>query len=251
MELADLQAAIPGFIDKGHPEKIKILAWYLHAHKNLTSFPPADIRRCYDGLHFLLPSSFSGYFKNLDSSKEFLKHASRYRLSARPRAALDALYAEKGHTVMITALLATLPAQIPDLAERTYLDEALICYKHGAFRAAIVITLNLPYHHLCDFILQEKLAEFNARWLISFPGQHRKRNLAIANMHDFGAELKESQVLTIAKDGGIISSDVYKILDEKLGKRNSAAHPSGVNIGQLQTDAFIDDLVKNVVLKLR
>jgi hypothetical protein len=85
MELADLQAAIPGFIDKGHPEKIKILAWYLHAHKNLTSFQPADIRRCYDGLHFPLPSSFSGYFKNLDSSKEFLKHASRYRLSAMPR----------------------------------------------------------------------------------------------------------------------------------------------------------------------
>jgi hypothetical protein len=41
-----------------------------------------------------------------------------------------------------------------------------------------------------------------------------------------------------------------KILDEKLGKRNSAAHPSGVKIGHLQADAFIDDLVRNVVLKL-
>ncbi len=39
-------------------------------------------------------------------------------------------------------------------------------------------------------------------------------------------------------------------MDEKLGKRNSAAHASSVAIGQLQADALIDDLVKNVVVKI-
>ena len=64
-------------------------------------------------------------------------------------------------------------------------------------------------------------------------------------------ELKESEVIAICKDAGIITKDVFKIMDEKLGKRNSAAHPSSVSIGQLQTDALIVDLVDNVVLKLK
>ncbi len=70
-------------------------------------------------------------------------------------------------------------------------------------------------------------------------------------MDEFNAELKESEVLKICRDASIITKDVYRILEEKLGRRNSAAHPSSVSIGQLQTDAFIDDLVRNVVLKIQ
>jgi hypothetical protein len=40
------------------------------------------------------------------------------------------------------------------------------------------------------------------------------------------------------------------MLDEKLDKRNSAAHPSDLVFGQAQAEAFIDDIVQNVVLKL-
>jgi len=65
----------------------------------------------------------------------------------------------------------------------------------------------------------------------------------------FGEEFKESQVLTIARDANIISGNVFKVMDGKLGIRNSAAHPSDVKVEQLQADYFIDDLVKNVVLK--
>jgi hypothetical protein len=69
-------------------------------------------------------------------------------------------------------------------------------------------------------------------------------------MDDFGDLLKESDVIKIARSSSIVSHDVAKILEEKLGRRNSAAHPSGVKIEQLQAEEFIDDLVKNVVVKL-
>ena len=75
-------------------------------------------------------------------------------------------------------------------------------------------------------------------------------NKAIAKIEDFAEELRESEVIEICNSAGIITKDVHKILAEKLGKRNSAAHPSSVSIGQLQAEAFIDELVKNVVLKL-
>ena len=70
-------------------------------------------------------------------------------------------------------------------------------------------------------------------------------------MDDFNEELKESQVLEICNSAGIITGNIHKILKEKLDRRNSAAHPSDVEIGQLQAEHFIDDLMRNVVLKIK
>jgi len=250
MDLEELKRAVPGLTDKGHPEKIKILGWYLHAHGNKASFQPSDIKSLYDRLHDTPPGSFSGYFKNLCDQKVFLKNTSGYRLSGSTRDALDKAYTPAGHHVQISKLLKDLPALIPNLAERTYLDEALICYENGAFRAAIVMAWNLAYHHLCDHIIKTRLADCNARWAIKYAGMHKNGTRTIKVITDFMDELKEAEVIAIAKDASIITKDIWKIMDEKLGKRNSAAHASGVAIGQLQTDAFIDDLVKNVVLKI-
>lgn len=146
--------------------------------------------------------------------------------------------------------LTELPSKLPDLAERTYLDEALKCFSVEAFRAAIVMTWNLAYNHLCDHILKHHLADFNTRWAVVFPAHHKNAVKTIVGIDDFGDNLKESEVIKIAKSASIISNDVGKILEEKLGRRNSAAHPSGVKIEQLQAEEFIDDLVKNVVLKI-
>jgi hypothetical protein len=196
------------------------------------------------------PGSFGGYFDNLVKRGDLLKNNSGYRLENKVREALNAEYATREITVQVTQLLFKLPDQIPDLAERTYLNEALICYKHAAFRAAIVMTWNLAYHHLLDYIFRKHLVGFNTRWQVVYPGHHSKGAKAIAVMDDF-ADLKESEVIKICNSANIITKDVHRILDEKLGRRNSAAHPSSVVIGQLQAEAFIDDLIKNVVVKLQ
>ena len=94
------------------------------------------------------------------------------------------------------------------------------------------------------------MADFNARWLVVYPGHHRRAVWSVTTMDDF-ADLKESEVIEICNSANIITKDVHKILAEKLGRRNSAAHPSSVTIGQLQAEEFIDDLIKNVVLKLQ
>ncbi len=113
------------------------------------------------------------------------------------------------------------------------------------------MTWKLAYHHLCDHILKNRLADFNTRWVVVFPAHHKNGIKAITRVDDFGDHLKESEAIKIAKSASIISNDVAKTLDEKLGRRNSAAHPSGVKIEQLQAEEFIDDLVKNVVLNIR
>jgi hypothetical protein len=49
---------------------------------------------------------------------------------------------------------------------------------------------------------------------------------------------------------GILTKNMYNIMHASLGKRNAAAHPNAVVIDQLQTDAFITDLIVNVVQKI-
>lgn len=218
----------------------------------MTHFQPADIAKCYDKLHIAPPSGFGGYFTNLlRPGKGLLKDRSGYRLEHGVRTEFDAQHGTREITIQVTDLLLKLPERIPDLAERTYLTEALICFKHKAFRAAIVMTWNLAYHHLCDHILKKHQDEFNKRWIVVYPGHHRKGTKAIASMDDFADHLKESEVIEICNSADIITKDVYKILGGKLGRRNSAAHPSTVVIEQLQAEEFIDDVIKNVVLKLK
>jgi hypothetical protein len=252
MTVEEFGQLVPGLAEKDHNEKIKLLGWYLHVHQGKSRFETTDVRKCYDALHMQTPASFSGYFENLSKpGKGLLKDKSGYRLEGGLRAELDKQYGTREITVQVTELLLKLPEKIPDLAERVYLDEALKCYKHDAPRAAIVMTWNLTYHHLCDYVLKNRLGDFNARWQVVFQGQHRRGTKTIVNMDDFGELLKESEVIEICNSASIITSNMFKILKPRLDGRNAAAHPSNVEIGQLQAEAYIDDLIKNVVLKLK
>jgi hypothetical protein len=252
MTLAELVQGIPGFANWSHVEKIKLFAWHLHTYKGLEYFGTSDVKHCYEDLNLQEPSSIAPFLGSMEKKKpkELIKKPEGCKLEMRIRDGLDRKYGIRTITVQVTDLLAKLPGKVPDLAERTFLDEALVCLKHGAFRAAIVMAWNLAYHHLCDHVLKRELARFNAQWPLVYQGHHKKGTKAIAKMEDLSDELKESEVIEICNSAGIISKDVHKILKAKLDRRNSAAHPSAVKIDQLQAEEFIDDIVKNVVLKL-
>ncbi len=107
---------------------------------------------------------------------------------------------------------------------------------------------NLAFDHLCHYVLKHELTNFNTAWPKRFPKKHADARIsAVAKREDF-SELQESDVIDICRSGNIITADVFKILSTKLGTRNSAAHPSNVTFDQVQVEAFILDLVNNVVL---
>jgi hypothetical protein len=251
VKLEDLVAAAPGLGSMSHGIRICFFGWWLHRHGGKEYFQAADVGKCYDTLHLVRPSSFGGYFKNLVGCNDLLKSAAGYRLTHAQREKHEKKYGQNPTTTQITAMLAGLPAQMTTLAERTYLDEALICYRNGAVRAAIVMTWNLAYAHLCDHIVKNKLAEFNAQWLTAYSGDHKKGQRTIKTVDDFaGEELNENKVLKIAMDCGAIVKNVYNVLEPALKRRNAAAHPNNVVLTPLQTEAFIEDLVNNAILKI-
>ena len=100
--------------------------------------------------------------------------------------------------------------------------------------------------HLFRYVLKKKLCEFNAA--LAKNTDKRVKITKISNCDDFG-EIPESKFIEFCRSAKVISNDVRKILDQKLGIRNSSAHPSGVQIHRSKVIDFVEDLVSNVVLK--
>ena len=130
-----------------------------------------------------------------------------------------------------------------------FLNEALKCYRIEAYRSCIVMTWNLAYAHLLDWILKEpaRMAAFNNAITKKY---QKKIGLHITKYDDFTDELKEREVIEIANVANLFNSNIFKILKEKLDRRNIVAHPSTVVVVQSQADDVVTDLVNNVVLAL-
>jgi hypothetical protein len=248
MDVSNFVAQIQGFHSRPQPEQIKLLGWYLHTYRGLDRFQVETIRGCYDDLH-QSPANISRDLVRLAERKppELLKDARGYRLEGRARAACDAKYGELPSSIDVAQLLVDLPSKIPTIAQRSFLREAISCYRVKAFRAAIVMAWNLSFDHLLRWILSDgqRLSTFNARISVRYP----KKQVQIANDSDF-EDLKESEVIEILNSAGLVPGAIVKILSKELTRRNTCAHPSDIEITQYQAEDTITDLINNVVLKL-
>src|SRR5207249_97579 len=140
--------------------------WYLHTQMKKERFDTASIRQCYKNVHLSEPANLSKELTRLTERKppELLKDGTGYRLERSIRDQLDRKYGEHETTIIVSNLLKELPGKISDDAERLFLSEALKCYGAQAFRAAIVMTWNLAYDHLLNWLLThgKRLSDFNA-----------------------------------------------------------------------------------------
>lgn len=248
MDLADLVNQVSGFDEASPREKIKLFAWFLHTHKGKEVFDNADIRTCFHELHIADPN-VAKYLPRMVEYKDLMKVRDGFKLERATRTALDAKYGTHHSVVQVSKLLTDLPGKVPDVAEKNFLTEAIKCYRIEAYRACVVMTWNLAYSHLLHWILREakRLGDFNAAIARRYP---KKPPTKISAYEDFLEELKESEVIEICSAASLFNSNIIRILREKLGKRNTAAHPASVVIVQSQADDVVTDLVNNVVLKL-
>lgn len=249
----DLEAlidGIDGFSGWTHADKIRLFAWVQHALRETDRFTTGDINWCYKTLHYN-KINVSQYLSDMEERKQLLRDGRGFYLEGSVRAQYDAKYGEHHITLNIRQMVKELPDRVPDVAERDFMKEALICLRHDAARAAIIMIWNIAFYHLCNYVLRHKLAEFNNAYRNRYAKKwHDAKVQAITNYDDFSVDLRESEVIEICKSANIINPNLHKILTEKLGKRNAAAHPSTVHVTQVQAEAFIDELIRNAVLGL-
>jgi hypothetical protein len=113
----------------------------------------------------------------------------------------------------VNKILTDLPAKVPNVVERAFLGEALKCYRVEAYRACIVMTWNLAYAHLLDWILKDanRLSAFNSAITKRYP---KRAGLSISKYDEFLDELKEREFIEICATEGLFNSNIFKILND-------------------------------------
>ena len=143
MDLEDLVEQVPGFDGAVPRERIKLFAWWIQTHGGKEAFYPADIRGCYNKLHIDEPPALATYLRRMAETKDLLTEKGQYKLARSVRTDLDKKYGVHYSVVAVNKILTDLPAQVPNVAERAFLNEALQCYRIKAYRSCIVMTWNL------------------------------------------------------------------------------------------------------------
>jgi hypothetical protein len=239
---------IPNFADKNHPQRIKAFGWFLHTERKLVAFWPSDVAKCYRDTDLNEPANMGRFLDSLAEKKppELLKDGRGYRLAQPVREKLDRELGKADVVIQVEKILTDILGKISDTGERLYYNEALTCYRHGAFRAAIVMVWNLAYDHLCRWVLAdaERVKEFNA----AIPRRNKNKAwVTIANRVSF-EDLKEDEVIDILGYRSDFSDNLKRMLKEKLGRRNTYAHPSQLIVARPQVDDMITELMNNIVL---
>ena len=148
--------------------------------------------------------------------------------------------------VQANAELRKLEGRMNAGAAKDFLKETVDCFEAGANRATIVMCWILAMDHLISHVMAHHLQAFNAA--LAKNTDQRVKVTNITTRDDF-SDIPEGKLIEFLRAANVISNDVRKILDEKLGTRNSSAHPSGITIKPSKVIDFVDDLVSNVVLK--
>lgn len=177
---------------------------------------------------------------------KYVKSNGGYKLQRHMREALSKKLGAETITAQTSATLRGLEHKMPIGANKDFLMEAIDCFEAGANRATILMAWILAMDHLFAYTLAHKLSAFNAALA---QNADKSVKVKVITQRDDFTEMKESKFIEFCRSAQIISNDVRKILDQKLGTRNSCAHPSGVTINKSKVIDFVEDLVDNVVLK--
>jgi hypothetical protein len=223
-------------------------AYFLTVENNEPFAATSAIDDCFRACDLAPPKNTSAYLsKSLSGpASKFVKVSGGYRLQRTYRDEIASNLGKSAAVVQTNAALRKLESKLSADAEKVFLKELIDCFEIGANRAAIVMCWILAIDHLYAFVQQNHLAVFNA--VLAKNTDKRVRATVIQTRDDFG-DIPEGKFIEFLRSAGIISSDVRKILDMKLGIRNTSAHPSAVSIKPSKVIEFIDDLIENVVLK--
>ncbi|MEN6426222.1 MAG: hypothetical protein ABFE13_12715 [Phycisphaerales bacterium] len=259
MTLADFLSMVGGIQEYSRRSKLLLFAYFLRQYENVFEFAPIDIRRCFQGAALKVPSDLSELLRGLSRGRNspLMTGARRgtYALAlpgmnevetylgprVRPEAEVDALLKSA------IPYLEKVIAKLSNGNQKQFIAEAIACLGVDAKRATVVMTWACTISHLYDHIVAKKprLDAFNSALRRR---SDRYAKLTISAYDDFG-DIPESIFIEVCRSAKLVSNDVRKILDEKLGIRNTCAHPSAVEIHKTKVVNFIEDLVDNVLTK--
>jgi hypothetical protein len=206
------------------------------------------INECFIACDLTPPTRTARYLSEGVQTKKYVKAIRGYKLQRHHRDELATRLGAERIVVQASAELRRLEHSVNPGSAREFLKETIDCFQAGANRATVVMCWILVLDHLIDYTVQHHLPAFN---LVLAANKDKRIKVSSITTRDDFAEIPEGRLIELLRSANVISSDVRKILDTKLGTRNSSAHPSGVVIKRTKVIDFVEDLLENVVLKYK
>jgi hypothetical protein len=249
-EIEKFTKSIEGFLKFTSAEQIDFFLYFLTVEKKLKG-RATELRKCFLAAGVTPYSNISQFLQDNIKGKDkklprFIKTGETYELHRNNKDYIESKIIKNPFKVKANDDLRLLLTYLSNTEENEFLSEAINCFEIGAYRASIVMVWNLTINHLFEYILKHKLTEFDN--VLKINTDKRVKITSISKKDDFN-EIPENKFIEFCRSAGIISNDVRKKLDIKLGIRNTYAHPSNVVMREIIATEFIDDLVNNVVLK--
>jgi hypothetical protein len=126
---------------------------------------------------------------------------------------------------------------IPDERVKEYINEALLCLRVGALRAAVVFVWIGAVHTLRGAVW--KLG--GAPTIDTALKKHRPK-MSFTKEGDF-ADVNDDLLLQVAQDLGVIDKSEKKQLKHALDLRNDCGHPAEYKPREHRVSAFIEDVI--------
>lgn len=134
--------------------------------------------------------------------------------------------------------------KIKNKAERSYMEEALVCRDSEALRAAIIMGWTCVMHRIYSKIN----TKFKKKFIIEIKKLHKNdkkfKLKTIVNLEDY-QQFKDKEVLMISKTF-FPNKGLAKRLEEFLDLRNDCAHVRDWKPTESTVDAFFDEIFSNI-----
>jgi len=245
-----MQALLNEFLERksniseiGFIHQVEYLAYFYTKITRDSIFTYENVKTYFEWAQLPEPKNIPDMFNKLKAKGIFLPNKNGFVLNREEIKRLDQEFSQNKPKIQAAKSLRDLLPKIANTNENSFLSEAISCFEVGAYRSTIIMVWLLTLDHLFDYILKNKINEFNNALV--------KQNLKvkkISNKEDF-SEMKEEKFIEICRSAGIVTNDIRKILDEKLGIRNSCAHPNNILVKEAKAINFVEDLIENVVLR--
>jgi hypothetical protein len=121
-----------------------------------------------------------------------------------------------------------------------FLEEAVSCFEHQNYRAAVVLTWVGAVALLYNYVVENNLAEFNVE------AQRRDSRWKQAKSADDLARMKEYDFLQVLSAISVIGKNVKEELESALKLRNACGHPNSLKVAESRVASHIEVLTLNV-----
>lgn len=168
-----------------------------------------------------------------------------WELTKEGKAHAASLGVDSGPVVTANASLRKCLSLVSSPEAKEFIEEAVKCLEARYLRAAVVLSWVGAVSVLQQYVVSNKLVEFNAEAL------RRNSDWKAAKTADDIGKMKEATFLMVLESISVVGKNTKQELEECLKLRNATGHPTSLKYGESRVASHIEILILNVFSKFR